>query len=812
MGLRTATCVSIATEGENVSRIATMIAIVCLLAGLAAPGAAQEFTPDAQTLLLLHANGTPTGAAGETPTGSTGVAWTSGIFGQALDLPTGAMLQYAAAGNLEAPAGTIEFWLKPHWNGDDNQTYVILAWGTWSGIMVVKDGANNLRLMINRWGGGGLPERGAAYNVAGWAAGQWHHCAFTWDSAMVRCFTDGELRSEEAVGFTPPSPGDTTFQISGEGTTQTLNGALDELRISDIARTAGEVEASYLAGLVPTSLAVTPRTTKLWVSWPVYATLTAGSLQGDVAIPQSAASWTTSNADVVRVEPDGTLRATGAGTAMLTATYQGLSDSCTVTVRAPVLVPTHEALPADLTTPATGALWEVPVLVIRFLPSADGVNLDTTISPDFWWDNPRTLADMDADVLAMNRRAKFALEQGSRFRAYDRPDARPSLGYRVVDQVTLYEQTPPGKIVGYDQGDPVWEADWFAVFDRLDVRHYVEDLGVSEIWVWSGGLGHFPSFDPLVHDVQDFRGGWESNMSSPLTGDISNSNRDNTDLPVYDSTYVVYGYNFRRSQAEAVHDHGHQLESQFSYVNDLQDGNSDLFWKLWRGEDQDGNRLTGRCGDTHCPPNTISDYDYENTTIVLSDIADWTWDGSGTFVPVNVNTWGDLAWPWPDGVMDFSQRVETQWYMYWMMSMPGSDNGLAYENESLTNWWEFIGNWDAAIAAGHGLHGEDSLTGAPLSFPADGTSLALRALGANPAQGTFAFALEAGGRGWLEVGVYDVRGRLVRRLRDEASAAGPLTLMWDGRDASGRAVAAGTYLLRARDGAREATHKLSLVR
>ena len=74
-------------------------------------------------------------------------------------------------------------------------------------------------------------------------------------------------------------------------------------------------------------------------------------------------------------------------------------------------------------------------------------------------------------------------------------------------------------------------------------------------------------------------------MSSPLTGDISNSNRDPSDLPVYDKTYVVYGYNFRRSQAEAIHDHGHQLESQFAWVNEQHDGNTDLFWKQWRGQD-----------------------------------------------------------------------------------------------------------------------------------------------------------------------------------------------------------------------------------
>ena len=266
-------------------RITTFIAAACLLAALAAPTLAQEFTPDASTLLLLHANGTATGAAGETPQTSVGVGYGAGIFSQAFDLPSATYLRYAAAGNLNAAAGTIEFWLKPNWNGNDNQNHIVLSWGTWGGVMVVKDAANNMRIMINRWANLGLPERGAAWNVGAWTAGQWHHCAFTWDSAYVRCYIDGVLRGGEAVGFTPAGPGSTYFQLSGEGAGYWADGVIDEFRISDTPRTAAEVEAAYLAGLIPTSLTATPRVTKLWVTWPVYATLTAGSLQGDVTIP-----------------------------------------------------------------------------------------------------------------------------------------------------------------------------------------------------------------------------------------------------------------------------------------------------------------------------------------------------------------------------------------------------------------------------------------------------------------------------------------------------------------------------------------------
>src|SRR5258706_437022 len=80
----------------------------------------------------------------------------------------------------------------------------------------------------------------------------------------------------------------------------------------------------------------------------------------------------------------------------------------------------------------------------------------------------------------------------------------------------------------------------------------------------------------------------ESNMSSPTTGDISNSARYNDDLPIYDRTYVLYNYNSTRWQAEAVHDHGHQLEAILSFVNKRLDGNTELFWNKFCGRQAGG--------------------------------------------------------------------------------------------------------------------------------------------------------------------------------------------------------------------------------
>ena len=55
----------------------------------------------------------------------------------------------------------------------------------------------------------------------------------------------------------------------------------------------------------------------------------------------------------------------------------------------------------------------------------------------------------------------------------------------------------------------------------------------------------------------------------------------------------------------------------------------------------------------------------------------------------------------------------------------------------------------------------------------------------------------------LAVEVLDVRGARVRRLERQGESSG--RIVWDGRDAAGRAVASGVYWLRIRDAERTRT-------
>jgi hypothetical protein len=79
------------------------------------------------------------------------------------------------------------------------------------------------------------------------------------------------------------------------------------------------------------------------------------------------------------------------------------------------------------------------------------------------------------------------------------------------------------------------------------------------------------------------------------------------------------------------------------------------------------------------------------------------------------------------------------------------------------------------------------------TVPRSGAALAIAPNPFNPAT-TLRFRTEAAGAARLTI--HDPRGRLVRTLVSEALPAGDHAARWDGRDDSGRTVAAGVYLAR----------------
>ncbi|MGH2570609.1 MAG: FlgD immunoglobulin-like domain containing protein, partial [bacterium] len=66
--------------------------------------------------------------------------------------------------------------------------------------------------------------------------------------------------------------------------------------------------------------------------------------------------------------------------------------------------------------------------------------------------------------------------------------------------------------------------------------------------------------------------------------------------------------------------------------------------------------------------------------------------------------------------------------------------------------------------------------------------------------------------GVATLSIHDVTGRRVRSLLDGAVAPGYRSLLWDGRDDAGHALASGVYFYRLRTPAESRTGRVQLVR
>jgi hypothetical protein len=664
---------------------------------------ATSIKSDANTVLLLAFDGDLAGAGGESPTRASGLTFEGGISGSGVLIDGTDLLKYSTSGNFAGTAGTVEFWVKPRWIGNDHTPHFFFSIG--NALWVVKDGADNLRFIL----GSEDSEAHQGYNLGAWAANDWHHIAVTWSvPGRMITYVDGlAVTSHPAAQRDLVSSPPFAMTIGSQNGALQANAVIDDLRISDIARSGEEIAQSFAAGPTILQLTVQPITAEPFVTWRQPAKLIATTNAGTREYPPSVATWSSSNPAVATVNAAGVIKAIAPGRATISAVLGGVHGDLELTVKAPVLPPKVEQIPLFLAAPAANSLFEVPVVIFRYLPTTDGNNLDVSVNPDFWDLNPISLPALKRRIDTFDIRTKFMLEEGSKFRGYKDPTALPSIGYRVVAYITVYEPTPPGKAKDVVAGYPVYQPDYHQILKRFDGKRYVEALGVKEFWLWMGDVNAAtPSYDPRIHKPESFRAADESNMSSPVTGDISNSGRDPSDLPLYASTYVMYVHNLRRAEREAVHNRGHQLESILGYVNVHQDGNSDLFWQKFVGP-SDPDALFRRCGSTHIPPNTTVDYDYHtNYNEVLSDIADWTPQGIGQKTLVSAHTWGDHPYPWPLGTAPTVQeeRNEAHWYIYWMQSMPGRGNGIPYGLKRMTNWWRFTGDWDGSIRGGLGLY------------------------------------------------------------------------------------------------------------
>jgi hypothetical protein len=105
-----------------------------------------------------------------------------------------------------------------------------------------------------------------------------------------------------------------------------------------------------------------------------------------------------------------------------------------------------------------------------------------------------------------------------------------------------------------------------------------------------------------------------------------------------------------------------------------------------------------------------------------------------------------------------------------------------------------------------------ALSAPPVGAPAGGLDWRIASVQPQPSRALQTVVLAVDRAVDLEVSVHDLGGRLVRTLHHGPVAAGRTPVAWDGRDASGRRVAAGVYFVRATDGRAVSSAKTVRVR
>lgn len=172
----------------------------------------------------------------------------SGVKGRAVVVRSPDTAAFTKENGFSSEEGTLEFWIKTSWNGNDGHMHRIVSFGRQSGMTIIKSPDNQIQF---HWlpGGEARPMK-IGFDVSrDWPAGEWRHLVFTWKRGgnyiayLDSRLAEGGKPEETLARLSQVSP----LVLGGPGT---KNGVIsfDDLVLHDRELSRGEVEASFVRG------------------------------------------------------------------------------------------------------------------------------------------------------------------------------------------------------------------------------------------------------------------------------------------------------------------------------------------------------------------------------------------------------------------------------------------------------------------------------------------------------------------------------------------------------------------------------------
>lgn len=412
------------------------------------------------------------------------------------------------------------------------------------------------------------------------------------------------------------------------------------------------------------------------------------------------------NSDKIR-KVDNQLLGVKSGTASYNISYKDFSinDSSYVSEIEYVEVPELK--------PRSGTSIVVPVVVINYLPTVDGVNLDMNRAPDNYFNlQNSTLGRAKNKIKTDLIITKYGIEEGSRYKDRGKNVTQTYVGVNVVRYINVYE-VPMTNWYKDGRGITLKTVDNTVLFQKLKMKELFDLYGVKEIWFTVYPKDDYPSvINSKTNDPSTYYGLPESNMQTPDGKDIISNpypHEITWTLPRYKNTYVFYGYSATRTAGDNLHNRGHQIECQMNHIESKfpKDINGvKLFGNKFVGWGLDGSRPKGRAGDTHHPPNALDAYQYNQTIPFDSDISDWKPNGGikssySNSVPLGVKYNTPLINQYLIPSLDYNKDGQYTWLVYWFQTIPGLNNNIDYVRNGklykLSNWWDILYYWDESL-------------------------------------------------------------------------------------------------------------------
>jgi len=202
------------------------------------------------------------------------------------------------------------------------------------------------------------------------------------------------------------------------------------------------------------------------------------------------------------------------------------------------------------------------------------------------------------------------------------------------------------------------EADYYAIIDRFTILERVATNEIDEVWVFN-----FPH-----------AGFYESIMGGPGAFWCNAPPLRNTEAAL--RRFVIMGFSYERGVGEMLENLGHRAESIMEKTFEKIPDDISLWKRFTRYEKTHPGKAA--LGNVHFAPNSDRDYDWNNSSTVLSECDDWLYN----FPNFKGVTREVTAADWGHGDI----REHHKWWLNHFPKTAGRKNGIH------NNWWQYIMN------------------------------------------------------------------------------------------------------------------------